>query len=155
MGKITIALWIVVIAAGLAVVGARVFRPAAPRPGVFASDVRLDEAIERGRTEGRPVLAVVTADWCPPCQALKRGALADERVAAFISGNAIPVYVDADANAQEAAALGVSSIPASVVIRDGVIVARTGGAAGAGDYLAWLRGALGPEALAGPVTPGD
>lgn len=137
-------IWVALLVGLAALVGWRMLRPAAPIPGAFSSGIRLEEAVQRGSAEQRPVLAVVTADWCPPCQALKRGALSDARVTAFITEHTIPVYVDADAHGVEAGSLGVSSIPASVVIRDGVIVARTGGAVGAEEYLAWLKGAIGP-----------
>ncbi|GJM18902.1 MAG: hypothetical protein DHS20C14_11150 [Phycisphaeraceae bacterium] len=121
----------------------------APKPVVFAGDVRLDDAIARSAAEGKPVLALATADWCGPCQALKRGALSDERVATLINERMIAVYVDVDAYPDEARMLGASSIPTTYLIRDGEIADRTTGVLGARQYLAWLEGTLEAPAAAG------
>ncbi len=122
----------------------------APTPAVFDTGVTLDQALERSQTSGRPVFALVTADWCPPCQSLKRGALTDERVTKAIESSTEPVYVT-DKSGHDVGRLGVRAFPTSVIIRDGEVVASLEGAASAGRYLEWLEtNAATPEAGAAP-----
>ncbi|HZW08578.1 MAG TPA: thioredoxin fold domain-containing protein [Phycisphaerales bacterium] len=127
----------------LAVIRQRLGGPAAV-PGAFAAHVALDDALAESAASGKPVLAFATADWCGPCQSFKRGALADERVEAWIAEHTLPAYVDLtdgdEPEAQEAARLlAVASVPALILLRDGEIVARLEGAVGADRLLEWLR----------------
>jgi len=46
------------------------------------------------RTTSRPVLYFFTADWCPPCAAMKRVVFSDPAVADLIEKNFVPVEVD-------------------------------------------------------------
>ncbi len=137
---------IVMVAALVALVvfiGWRTMRPPAPTPEAFASETRLAAAIEESSETGRPVIALATADWCPPCQALKRGALVDVRVASLLDARAIPVYVDVDEHPEEARQLGAASIPTTYVIRNGEITAKVTGALSPDDYLGWLERSIG------------
>ena len=111
----------------------------APTPAVFTDGMTLDAALsESGRT-GRPVFVVATADWCGPCQAYKKGALADASVAEAIRANTIPVYVDVDDDPAAADALGVSSIPASFLIVGGEVKAKFTGGKSAGELTKWIQ----------------
>ena len=123
----------------------------APTPGVFADATSLDDAVARARADGRVVFAVATADWCPPYQKYKRGALADERVAAWLEAYAAPVSIDAtDGPTPETERLGVSAIPASFVLNGrGEIVARWTGDLPADELLAKLSAAAAEESGAG------
>jgi len=114
-------------------------RPPAPTPGVFGQGTTLTSAIERSSAEGKPVFAVATADWCGYCQSYKRGALADERVAAIIEARTIPVYINVDDDPADAEKLGVSGIPATFLIRDGEIVDRLSGDIKTDDLIEWLE----------------
>jgi thiol-disulfide isomerase/thioredoxin len=78
------------------------------------------------RATERPVLYFFTADWCPPCAALKRTVFSDPAVAELIEQNFVPVEVDdvRDENQErspEVAALAfrylVGRIPTLVVTR--------------------------------------
>jgi thioredoxin 1 len=124
-----------VVFAGIQAVRGRV----APTPEVFAAGVSLDDGIRSGTESGKPVVAVVTADWCPPCQMLKRETLADASVSAWIEQNAVGVYVDSDKNPEAAQALGVQALPTTVVLRDGKIVGSKTGFLGTEDYLEFLK----------------
>jgi thiol-disulfide isomerase/thioredoxin len=122
----------------------------APTPEVFDRAVTLDAALERAEESGKPVLALATADWCGPCQRLKRGALADERVAGVIAERTEPVYVDLtdmdDPVAADAARrLGIGPIPTLVLIEDGAEIARLEGAVGEPGLLDWLGANLDGE----------
>lgn len=131
---------IVIVIALLALVAFQFVRTRpAPTPRVFDEDVRLQEAINSAKDDGRVVFAVATATWCPPCQSYKRNGLADPKVASWLADHAIPVYIDVDQQRGEAQALGVSGIPATFVIRDGAVVASRTGAIGGGELLGWLE----------------
>lgn len=117
----------------------------APTPAYFDTSRTLDDALERSKSSGKPVFALVTADWCPPCQSLKRGALVDGRVASLIESSTEPVYIT-DRQPRDVERLGVRAFPTSVIIRDGEVVASLRGAASTGAYLEWLENALTPSA---------
>jgi len=120
-----------------------IIRGPAATPGVFEHGLELADARERGRAEGKPVLVLVTADWCAPCQALKRGALSDETVAAWIDQRTIPVYLEDGADPDAIASLGIRSYPTTLVIEDGRVLGTIVGNASAGAYLDRLKAIAG------------
>lgn len=115
-------------------------RPA-PTPQVFPEGLTLLDAIDRASDEGKPVFAVVTADWCGPCQSYKRGALADARVQAWLSENAVPVMLDADTlqRSDEMLLNFGGSIPATTLLIDERAVGTLEGSIGAGALMDWLK----------------
>lgn len=136
--------WILllIVTAFSGVLAFRALRGPAPTPAVFDQQLTLDEAIRRSGETGRPVLAVATADWCGPCQALKRGALADEAVASLLRERTIPVYLEDGADRDAIASLGVRAYPTTVLIRDGHAKAVLEGGASPGAYRAAIEDAL-------------
>jgi thiol:disulfide interchange protein len=117
----------------------------APIPAAFVNTNTLASALANSRTSGKPVLAFVTADWCGPCQSLKRGALVDEKVAAAIREKTHPVYIDATHDSAEAVELGASGMPVLILLRptdDGQReLSRLVGNRDPEHVLAWLAGA--------------
>lgn len=93
----------------------------------------------------RPVVAVVTADWCGPCQELKRTTLSDERVVSLLADRSQPVMIDGT-DTQVAMPtlqqLGVRAFPSTVVLENGKPVAMLEGYADADKYLQWLEAQL-------------
>lgn len=98
----------------------------------------LQSAIDEAREDEKVVLAVATADWCAPCQAYKRGALSDPRVASWIDENAVAVMVDIEAYPDVANQLGVRGIPMTFLIHNGAVVGRYSGNGDAASLLEWL-----------------
>jgi len=127
----------------------------APTPVAFAAAGTFEEATAASRRSGMPVLAFVTADWCPSCQSLKRGGLADEGVARWIADNTHPVLIDADAQREVAAGLNVSGIPALILLRDGREISRSVGASSAAALRGWLAEHGGPVADMRGESPKD
>lgn len=114
-------------------------------PAYFDTKVTLEEAVARSAASGKPVLALVSADWCAPCSEFKKGALRDSRVAAWITENTEPVYIDMsrppgrDPGAQEVRdRLHVQAFPSIVILSRGNYAGKLEGAAPAKELLGWL-----------------
>ncbi|MCL4221806.1 MAG: thioredoxin family protein [Phycisphaerales bacterium] len=128
-----------------AALGLPLLRGVAPTPDMFSENLSLNAALDRSVRTGRPVLAVVTADWCGACQALKRGALSDTQVERIVSESFVPVYVDSDRSPGEVAQIGrVEYLPTVVVIVGGREVTRAVGNQSAGQLRVMLEQALRP-----------
>ncbi len=122
---------------------------AAPVPPGFDAAATLDAALAQSTASGKPVLALLTADWCGPCQQYKRGALAHPKVAEWVRDNTVGVYVDVDAHPADATRLNAYSIPTLVLIRpDGSRPARFEGNRSAEDLLSFLHAAAPPTPAA-------
>lgn len=118
----------------------------APTPEAFAAHATLTAALIESEQTGKPVLVFATADWCPSCQVLKRGALSDPKITAWIAANAIPAYADfTDEKTDEAQKagrlLGIQAFPTLVLLRDGEVVAKREGVVSTDKLLTWLEGA--------------
>ena len=101
----------------------------------------LEEALALASDSGKPVIAIATASWCPPCRSYKGDALSDPEVVAVLNDEAITVMVDVDQSPDDAGALGVRSIPATYVITDGTIVAERIGPIPANEVISLVRSA--------------
>ncbi len=126
----------------LAIAAVVIFRPTEPTPvpALFESGERtLAAAVERAEAEDRVVFAFATADWCGPCQSFKSGPLTDDRVAAWVEANAVPAYIDIDAEPADARQLGVRGVPTTYIIRGGRVVAELGGYKSADELLSFLE----------------
>lgn len=137
-------LGIVTVLAGLML--ARGLGRTAPTPKPFSDAYTLQSAADVSRQTGRPVLVLATADWCGPCQALKRGALSDPGVAAYLSEHTVPVYLEDGVNPREIAALGVEVYPTTVILQNGEVLGVIRGGASAEDYLRTVRQSIEPGA---------
>ncbi|WP_306601834.1 thioredoxin [Geothrix sp. 21YS21S-2] len=82
------------------------------------TDAGFQAAIAQGVT-----LVDFWAPWCGPCKALSPVL---EKVAADLEGRARIVKMDIDANPDTAASLGIMSIPALVLFKDGKRIDQRG-----------------------------
>ena len=81
-----------------------------------------DESFQRDIEESSGIALVkFTADWCPPCKALKPIL---ESLATEYSGRATFHELDTDIHPHAAVKYGVRGLPTTVVFRDGKEIAR-------------------------------
>ncbi len=112
----------------------------APTPAYFDKALTLASANDKSTASGKPVFVFVTADWCPPCQALKRDALADPKVAEAVSTLTVPLYVDATNTVpDDVASLGISGFPTVILLQDGKQLGRFTGNTSASNVLAFVE----------------
>jgi thiol:disulfide interchange protein len=110
----------------------------APKPAIFADGLTIADAKKQVEGTSKVVLVMATADWCPPCQQLKRGALVDPKIESWVKDNAVAVYVDAD-HSPEIGSLAVKGIPTLVMYRGDAELGRVTGAVDADDLLSWFK----------------
>jgi len=91
------------------------------------------------RSNDIPVLVDVWAPWCGPCRAM---APMFERAARELEPNVRLIKLNAEEEPQVSSELGVTGIPALLLLRGGRVVARTAGAMDAGRIVAWVRSSL-------------
>lgn len=114
---------------------------AAPMPELFQGRTSLEAAIAEAAKSDKIVLAFATADWCPPCQQMKRTLLVEPSLVAQINRDFLPVYVDVDKDNAAAERLAAFSIPSTIILKDGKQVARMEGLIPHDAYSQWLTAA--------------
>jgi thiol:disulfide interchange protein len=116
-------------------------RGPADMPSVFSDGYSLEQARLLSEDQGKPIFVLATADWCSPCQSLKRGPLQDPEVVQMIQASAIPVYLDDANHMEQMRALEVRSFPTTMIVEGGQVVATL---EGGGRYKEFLRAELVP-----------
>ncbi len=118
------------------------FVTAAPIPDMFSEGLTLQQAVDRSAEKDGVVLAVVTADWCGPCQKYKKNGLADERVAQWITEHGSAAYINYDLNKDLAGELGARSFPTTFFIHEGETLGAISGAMSGDTLLNFLNKGL-------------
>ena len=96
----------------------------------------------------------MTADFCPVCQAYKRGALADEQVAHWAGANAETVYLEWERDADAIEALGVEKWPATLVLdASGTVLATDYGKMEPVELIGFANAALPGEIDGADASP--
>jgi thiol:disulfide interchange protein len=119
-------------------------------PDTIGWMIDFDEAARVAAVSGKPMLLKFTADWCPPCQLMKREVFPQPAVADLVRGSFVPVMVDMTIpntpGQQIADRFGVDAIPALVVLDPGQAErARKVGYIDASRLCGWLEGFAGPS----------
>ncbi len=75
----------------------------------------MDAGIQASESSDKPMLVLFTADWCPPCQSLKKNVLTDAEVAGYLRQEYVTVAIDltqrGGPNSSIASDFGVRYIP--------------------------------------------
>jgi thioredoxin-related protein len=111
----------------------------APTPNIFADGYSIEQATYQSQTSGKPMLILVTADWCPPCQALKKGALSDEKVTNWVKNNMVPVYLEESANPDQIRMLPVNAYPTTLIINEGKVLGHFTGNKSPSSFLSRIK----------------
>ena len=82
----------------------------------------LDDALAKAKTENKPVVLDLNAEWCAPCRQLERLTFPDPKVKALLE-QTIFLRIDTDKYPEIANQLGVEGLPdIRFVLPDGTIV---------------------------------
>ena len=130
---------LVVFAAVLAMVAASQWVTAKERVP-WRSD--LPAALAESRASGKPVLLYITADWCGPCQWMKRHVFTDPALADAITQRFTPVRVDHDQRPDLVMNYGLTGVPwLGVLDTEGrAIRVRDYAFETPGEMTAWVKG---------------
>jgi thiol-disulfide isomerase/thioredoxin len=98
----------------------------------------LDDGFDAADRTGKPVLALFTADWCPPCRRLKQGVFSDRNLMASLDRDYVLVKIDLTNrrgdNNWVAADAGVQYIPTIIIYKGGYESRRFG----ASEFEGWV-----------------
>lgn len=94
---------------------------------------------ESART-GKPTFLYLTAEWCGPCQQMKRTTWSDAKVAAALEAHFVPLRIDVDQHPDLAQRYNAETIPRMIVLdKSGSPRAMIGRAVESDDLLQWLN----------------
>jgi thiol:disulfide interchange protein len=97
------------------------------------------QAQEESFRSGKPLLIYFTAEWCGPCQQMRRTTWADPGVEQALRAY-VTVKVDVDQNPQLAERFGATAIPAFTLMdKDGRTTKSTAGYMSAEEFIRWLK----------------
>lgn len=76
----------------------------------------LDAALAEARRTRKRVLVDVSADWCPPCVAMKHDVWPDPEVERTVARSYVPLLIDADRDVAVMDRYGIRGIPAILIV---------------------------------------
>jgi thioredoxin 1 len=86
-----------------------------------------------------PVVVDFWAEWCAPCRMIGP---ALEEISNEMAGKVKIAKLNVDENPQIASKLGIRSIPALMLFKDGKLAAQKVGAAPKGDLSRWIQASV-------------
>lgn len=114
-----------------------------PPPSSIEWRTDLNAALEEARRTDKRVLIDVSADWCPPCIAMKHDVWPDPTVERTVAQSYVPLLIDAHRDVAVMGRYGIRGIPAILITDgDGTLIRRSTFLSASG-MVEFLR----PEAL--------
>ncbi len=110
----------------------------------------LGTALSKAKKENKPVIAIFSAVWCPPCQAMKHDVYPSDAVKPY-HDKFVWAYLDADASSNQAAMkkFDVSGIPhIEFLNQDGKSLGKQVGSSSADSFAKTLKDILKKEGAA-------
>ena len=110
--------------------------------GVKFEKISLEQALARAKTEGKFVLADVTASWCTPCQLMAKEVLTVKEVGNYCNEQFVCIQMDVDQpeGKEFKKKYGVKFIPMFFILQeDGVVRHLVQGSRSPDDFLAWAK----------------
>ena len=106
----------------------------------------LPAAMAEARVADKPVLLYFTAEWCGPCQYMKRNVFSDGGVAAAMEERYVPVRLDHDQRQDLIFHYRVEGIPWFAVLdaQGNPVRKLERGVETPGELIAWLKATQGP-----------
>lgn len=97
-----------------------------PPPSSIEWRTDLMAALQESQRTGMRVLVDFSADWCPPCIAMKHDVWPDDAVEDAVAQSYIPVLIDVDNDSSVSERYGVEAIPTILVLDANGQVMRRG-----------------------------
>ena len=95
-------------------------------------------AQQESRQSGKPVVLYFTANWCQPCQEMRREVWTDSKVASAMK-RYVPVRIDIDRGGDIAERFNVRAIPLIAIIDDqGNVTRSINRGVSADELITWL-----------------
>lgn len=98
--------------------------------GIAFHQGKWDEALQKAKTEGKPIFLDISASWCGPCKMLKARTFPNEEVGKFYNTNFINVAVDGEKGEgiELARKYNIKGYPSLIFIdSNGQLIAQTAG----------------------------
>ena len=109
-----------------------------PPPTAIAWRTNLDEALAEARRDGKRVVVDFTADWCPPCIAMKHDVWPDAEVARVVASRYVPVLIDTDRDGATTERYAVRGIPTVLILDETGAVIGNGAPLTASGMISFL-----------------
>lgn len=129
-------------------------------PHPIAWRVDLNQARSEAKATNRLIWIQFTGPWCHNCRRMEHESFNDPRVTGHAASDFIPVKLRSDVHEDLALGFGLSSLPATVILRPGgEVVAKVQGYVAPDSYVSFLQSTLagegrsGPRALADAIVP--
>ena len=124
--------------------------------GASGWDKALTKALADGQKQNKPVVLYFTADWCPPCQEMKKTTWPDPAVKNLLN-TLIFVEVDHDRSKEAVKEFDVEVLPTLLRLNsDGEVASTLTGEVSADEFVEWITGKPARPVLpVGPVDIGE
>jgi len=98
-----------------------------------------DKAMLQGKASKKPIVAVFSAGWCPPCQYMIKDVFSEKEVMTAME-HYVPVYIDVDKQRALKKDFNIRSVPTFFVLNQkGVIKKKLNGSVDPAAFEKWLR----------------